>query len=777
MVNQRSGAKEESHRSDVWCDFLGLKNYRFYLYSVSLAFLCESDWELQTSKFGSHMTTKEISFHNEEKMSLSSISITRITEKNNEDRKNPEILKSKNSTEKNIAVEKKPQMKNVEKIKITEKNKEFAKEIELDGAILENSKITSKNESLRNIMSLNSFFESEQDIDTMPNHFNFKFDAEKSKLESEAKQEKRLIANKKNLSGEPVKKQIPDRTESRSGQEIESRSQQQAASARKNTMNASPPLKNQSTFQQDEKKSSLPSPSSPRSSPPNVSGVRLQKTAQYDDSLNSPVLNSRPRFMSENSSHLKNKTTPQEIDAKSILSTPRSARGESLSETQFIMKFSARIPIPKNQIFDASPEEKFTSVSPTSPRSEKPGVSDFIRKMSFRPSAHDGNASISPRTSPRSGLSTDEIAQLFKESWHFSVNQKGNPDLKKIPKKCMADLSDIAEKIVNSENFKKKSAEEQKDYLHQEIGKRFVKFVQKMHSDAVGTEILGSPDDLKNYIEAKFGIIIGMEVSDRKYSSASNDGKDSSILDVEYFEFHETLIKNLSGNMKGYRINHFFGKNDPEEKAWLEHNIGLNFIKNYQTETVSRVDNQYPFLAGAFLRDFGKSDYYIETAQGSLEKLSDISEFVNFFNGLENEELCSQVSHHACQYLPIVLRNAFYGRVTKDGTPVSVLNLHDGTPVSISDTQKSSYILKKTSDGGISLKYKGIVDTKVSGGVGKNNATLMRKEGKEISTKGIIMDNARADIRWEISFDAKGKANYSAHPRIMAEGWNQVTQM
>lgn len=130
-------------------------------------------------------------------MSLSSISITRITEKNNEDRKNPEILKSKNSTEKNIAVEKKPQMKNVEKIKITEKNKEFAKEIELDGAILENSKITSKNESLRNIMSLNSFFESEQDIDTMPNHFNFKFDAEKSKLESEAKQEKRLIANKK----------------------------------------------------------------------------------------------------------------------------------------------------------------------------------------------------------------------------------------------------------------------------------------------------------------------------------------------------------------------------------------------------------------------------------------------------------------------------------------------------------------------------------------------------------------------------------------------------
>jgi hypothetical protein len=58
----------------------------------------------------------------------------------------------------------------------------------------------------------------------------------------------------------------------------------------------------------------------------------------------------------------------------------------------------------------------------------------------------------------------------------------------------------------------------------------------------------------------------------------------------------------------------------------------------------------------------------------------------------------------------------------------------------------------------------------------KDNATLLLKQEDGWQRKPIFVANAKAEITWEISFDAEGKADYSAKPKIMAEGWNQFTQ-
>ena len=58
----------------------------------------------------------------------------------------------------------------------------------------------------------------------------------------------------------------------------------------------------------------------------------------------------------------------------------------------------------------------------------------------------------------------------------------------------------------------------------------------------------------------------------------------------------------------------------------------------------------------------------------------------------------------------------------------------------------------------------------------KDNAALLLQQEDGWVRRSVFIANAKAEITWEISFDAEGKADYSAKPKIMAEGWNQFTQ-
>jgi hypothetical protein len=353
------------------------------------------------------------------------------------------------------------------------------------------------------------------------------------------------------------------------------------------------------------------------------------------------------------------------------------------------------------------------------------------------------------------------------------LDAHGNPDLGKIPEKILVSLSKDVYNIIHHEVFVKKTPDEQKAYLNQEIGKRFIKLVEQYLVETSNDKALGSPGKMKSYLKSSFGIIIEDERSKKKLSKASKDSSSSGELGEESAEFHEALLKNLSLRMKNYKVDHVYANNDQEEKDWLLHSIKLSLISNYKSEKVESSSNT--LTSGTFQRDFPHSTYQIEDENGNKKSISDIQEFIDFFNDSKNKDLCYNVSHHACQNLPITLRNVLFGRVTKQGAFVSVLHLDDGTPLSISDTIKSSYVFKKQANGGILLKYKGLVNARSSMERLKDNAALLLKQEDGWVRRSVFIANAKAEITWEISFDAEGKADYSAKPKIMAEGWNQFT--
>jgi hypothetical protein len=117
-----------------------------------------------------------------------------------------------------------------------------------------------------------------------------------------------------------------------------------------------------------------------------------------------------------------------------------------------------------------------------------------------------------------------------------------------------------------------------------------------------------------------------------------------------------------------------------------------------------------------------------------------------------------------------------FSQTAKDGSPISVLKLYDGTPLSISTNIVSSYTLKKLDDGGYVLNYKGTVDTSGAEKSGKNTATMLKKVGADIERTAVLITNATAEITYQMQFGADGSVVHSFKPRLRAQGWNHVSE-
>ncbi len=117
-----------------------------------------------------------------------------------------------------------------------------------------------------------------------------------------------------------------------------------------------------------------------------------------------------------------------------------------------------------------------------------------------------------------------------------------------------------------------------------------------------------------------------------------------------------------------------------------------------------------------------------------------------------------------------------FSQTAKDGSPISVLKLYDGTPLSISTTIVSSYTLKKLDDGAYVLNYKGTVDTFGAEKLGRNTATMLKKVGADIERKAVLISNATAEITYQMQFGSDGSVVHSYKPRLRAQGWNHVSE-
>jgi hypothetical protein len=84
--------------------------------------------------------------------------------------------------------------------------------------------------------------------------------------------------------------------------------------------------------------------------------------------------------------------------------------------------------------------------------------------------------------------------------------------------------------------------------------------------------------------------------------------------------------------------------------------------------------------------------------------------------------------------------------------------------------------LKKLDDVAYVLNYKGTVDTFGAEKLGRNTATMLKKVGADIERKAVLIRNARAEITYQMQFGSDGSVVHSYKPRLLAQGWNHVSE-
>lgn len=690
-------------------------------------------------------------------------------EKNDAENKDKNDSREKFTSSGEDESQKKPRMKTSVSPNKIEDRREF------DGILLPEPLKISKKRSQINMLFSNQHSEESESYDEDRQKFYekkyFKDLAEINNSMQEEKNKKSQEVDEEEMIGMGFKEREEGKFKLGLGKIFGNNSEEKATSPRTKPQANPYSPRDRTTFHEDEKKYASVSSRSPRSGSVSISGNSSRISDPADETKNSSLPLKNPKAESENSSSLKNQFIPnqKEYHLESISSDE--SEEKSTEHQEFVRKFSVQIPVKKEKSLSSPSEEQANTSSALSPRGGNSVMSGIKRKLSFHAKLPIDELPNSSQVSPRPRLTTDQIAELFSGPWHFSLDEHGNPDLGRIPEKILVSLSKDAHKIIHHDAFGKKTPDGQKAYLKQELGKRFIKLVEEHLTELSDDKALGSPERMKSYLKSKFRIIIGDEKSQKKLSKAAKNNDSSGELGEESTEFHEVLSKNLLLRMKNYKLDYMYAENSQEEKAWLLHSIDVSLIKNYKSDKAE--DSPIKKISATFQRDFSHSTYQLEDEEGNQTLISDIQDFIDFFDGSTNEELCYNVSHHACQNLPIMLRNVFFGRLTNDGDFVSVLHLDDGTPVGISDTTKSTYTFKKQPNGGILLKYKGLVAARSVPEVGRGNATLLLNTENGWERKSVFIANASAEYTWEISFDADGKADYSTKPKIVAEGWNQ----
>jgi hypothetical protein len=374
------------------------------------------------------------------------------------------------------------------------------------------------------------------------------------------------------------------------------------------------------------------------------------------------------------------------------------------------------------------------------------------------------------------GMATPVLDALLSKPWALDADKKGNVVLKNVPDDVLNKLADLALMISANKNFQGKSHVEQETYMRKQIGKKFLNLIdQKIESESE-KKCFDSPEKIKNYLRVNFGIIVDPEKSDKRKTFSGGDvGKSPRSAD-EKPDFHEKLMQELAIRMRNYEVDYEFGGKNTEEINLMKKNIDQVFVAALTSEKVSGADKANTDVAATFSRDFPHSNYYFEDERGITVKLASEVEFIKIFEGSADKKLAFKVSHYCNQNLPIFLKNVMFSQTAKDGSPISVLKLYDGTPLSISTTIVSSYTLKKLDDGAYVLNYKGTVDTFGAEKLGRNTATMLKKVGADIERKAVLISNATAEITYQMQFGSDGSVVHSYKPRLRAQGWNHVSE-
>ena len=422
-------------------------------------------------------------------------------------------------------------------------------------------------------------------------------------------------------------------------------------------------------------------------------------------------------------------------------------------------------------------DEKNSSAIPTSPRGRPSKAPAFMRNLSQRLSmVQDDDLPQQQPTRTSMGLAKPALDALLSKPWTLDADQKGDVVLKNIPDDVLNKLADLALMISASKHHKERSHDEQETYMRREIGKKFLNLIQKKTESGPEKKYFDSPEKIKNYLRANFGIIVDPEKTDKRKTFSGGDTGKSPRLGDEKPDFHGKLMQELAIRMRNHEVNYEFGGKNTEEINLMKKNIDQVFVAALTSEKVEGADKANSAVTATFRRDFPKSTYYFEDERGIAVKLTSEDEFIKIFEGSADKNMAYKVSHYCNQNLPIFLKNVMFSQIAKDGSPISVLKLYDGTPLSISTNIVSSYTLKKLDDGGYVLNYKGTVDTSGAEKSGKNTATMLKKVGADIERTAVLITNATAEITYQMQFGADGSVVHSFKPRLRAQGWNHVSE-
>ncbi len=166
-----------------------------------------------------------------------------------------------------------------------------------------------------------------------------------------------------------------------------------------------------------------------------------------------------------------------------------------------------------------------------------------------------------------------------------------------------------------------------------------------------------------------------------------------------------------------------------------------------------------------FIRDFRNSVYKIKDENGSMNTITSIEEFLDFFASNNTKDMGMMVSNVASQNLGMFLKNALFRRVDKGGQYQSILRLADGTPIQPLGNFKATYVLSRSSSGNIIIDYEAYCDSKT--GKGGLRATKLKENPQTIE----IGDNASITIKTRLIFTPDGEWSID-DPHVNAEFWN-----
>jgi hypothetical protein len=224
----------------------------------------------------------------------------------------------------------------------------------------------------------------------------------------------------------------------------------------------------------------------------------------------------------------------------------------------------------------------------------------------------------------------------------------------------------------------------------------------------------------------------------KRYSVALID-KEIDLADPEFIDFVKARINDT-----------FFG-------MWAKDSTdaGLDFKKYYSV------------VKPTFARDFGKSTYEIKNSDGSLRKISNIEEFIEFIGNGNEGNLPMVVSNIASQNFGNFLKNVLFLRENKEKISQSILRLDDDTPVMPLAIAKANYTLSKNSDGKISIVYEWSASQEING------EKEMREKKMTGDQSQTLVKDATLNIKVNIEINPDGRWHIN-NPHVIAENWNNV---